>query len=171
MLCTCHGYMIFASSSRLAQRQRVGLAGPTRCGRPAARGAHDRLLVFAVDPQGGAERAERRLAVIADHLGFSWTGGPRPRRPPRPLPPGLTSCLFCRVGTDTGLERGPDRPDKERESRLAPGPEPRPFEAVGGAARSARRRLAAVHAQAKQAHVSADAKLFSAVSPGGQKRR
>lgn len=29
---------------------------------------------FAVDPQDEAERREHWLAVIADHLGFSWTG-------------------------------------------------------------------------------------------------
>lgn len=32
------------------------------------------LLAFTVDPQEEAERKESRLAVIADHLGFSWTG-------------------------------------------------------------------------------------------------
>lgn len=31
-------------------------------------------MVFAVDPQDEAERKEQRLAVIADHLGFSWAG-------------------------------------------------------------------------------------------------
>lgn len=31
-------------------------------------------MVFAVDPQDEAERKEQRLAIIADHLGFSWTG-------------------------------------------------------------------------------------------------
>uniref|UniRef100_A0A8C7ZBZ5 Ankyrin 2 n=1 Tax=Oryzias sinensis TaxID=183150 RepID=A0A8C7ZBZ5_9TELE len=30
-------------------------------------------LIFAVDPQEEAEKREQRLAVIADHLGFSWT--------------------------------------------------------------------------------------------------
>lgn len=32
------------------------------------------LLEFPVDPQDEAERKEGRLAVIADHLGFSWSG-------------------------------------------------------------------------------------------------
>ncbi len=32
------------------------------------------LLEFAVDPQDEADRKEGRLAVIADHLGFSWSG-------------------------------------------------------------------------------------------------
>lgn len=36
--------------------------------------AHGCLVVFTVDPQDEAERKEQRLAVIADHLGFSWTG-------------------------------------------------------------------------------------------------
>lgn len=36
--------------------------------------AHGFLVVFAVDPQDEAERKEQRLAIIADHLGFSWTG-------------------------------------------------------------------------------------------------
>ena len=36
--------------------------------------AHACLVVFAVDPQDEAERREQRLAIIADHLGFSWTG-------------------------------------------------------------------------------------------------
>ena len=36
--------------------------------------AHGCLVVFAVDPQDEAERKEQRLAIIADHLGFSWTG-------------------------------------------------------------------------------------------------
>lgn len=31
-------------------------------------------MVFTVDPQDEAERKEQRLAIIADHLGFSWTG-------------------------------------------------------------------------------------------------
>uniref|UniRef100_A0A3B4ACX2 Death domain-containing protein n=1 Tax=Periophthalmus magnuspinnatus TaxID=409849 RepID=A0A3B4ACX2_9GOBI len=31
------------------------------------------LVEFAVDPQDEAERQEQRLALIADHLGFSWT--------------------------------------------------------------------------------------------------
>lgn len=35
---------------------------------------HGLLVVFAVDPQDEAERKEQRLAIIADHLGFSWTG-------------------------------------------------------------------------------------------------
>lgn len=35
---------------------------------------HECLVVFAVDPQDEAERNEQRLAIIADHLGFSWTG-------------------------------------------------------------------------------------------------
>uniref|UniRef100_H3CI87 Ankyrin 2 n=1 Tax=Tetraodon nigroviridis TaxID=99883 RepID=H3CI87_TETNG len=35
--------------------------------------AHDCLVVFAVDPQDEAERKEQHLAVIAEHLGFSWT--------------------------------------------------------------------------------------------------
>lgn len=40
----------------------------------AALTAHGCLVVFAVDPQDEAERKEQRLAIIADHLGFSWTG-------------------------------------------------------------------------------------------------
>lgn len=40
----------------------------------AALTAHGFLVVFAVDPQDEAERKEQRLAIIADHLGFSWTG-------------------------------------------------------------------------------------------------
>lgn len=40
----------------------------------AALTAHGCLVVFAVDPQDEAERKEQMLAVIADHLGFSWTG-------------------------------------------------------------------------------------------------
>ena len=36
--------------------------------------AYGYLVVFAVDPQDEAERKEQRLAIIADHLGFSWTG-------------------------------------------------------------------------------------------------
>lgn len=35
---------------------------------------HACLVVFAVDPQDEAERNEQQLAIIADHLGFSWTG-------------------------------------------------------------------------------------------------
>ncbi|KAG7261370.1 hypothetical protein CRUP_004135 [Coryphaenoides rupestris] len=35
--------------------------------------AHSCVVVFAVDPQDEAERKEQRLAIIADHLGFSWT--------------------------------------------------------------------------------------------------
>ncbi|KAK0143174.1 Ankyrin-2 [Merluccius polli] len=35
--------------------------------------AYGCLVVFAVDPQDEAERKEQRLAIIADHLGFSWT--------------------------------------------------------------------------------------------------
>uniref|UniRef100_A0A3B5L459 Death domain-containing protein n=1 Tax=Xiphophorus couchianus TaxID=32473 RepID=A0A3B5L459_9TELE len=34
---------------------------------------HECLVVFAVDPQDEAEKNEQRLAIIADHLGFSWT--------------------------------------------------------------------------------------------------
>lgn len=52
------------------------------CLDPAAWTAHDCLLVLAVDPQEEAERKEQHLAVIADHLGFSWTGRPRPYFPP-----------------------------------------------------------------------------------------
>lgn len=40
----------------------------------AALTAHGCLVVFAVDPQDEEERKEQRLAIIADHLGFSWTG-------------------------------------------------------------------------------------------------
>lgn len=40
----------------------------------AALTAHGCLVVFTVDPQDEAERKEQRLAIIADHLGFSWTG-------------------------------------------------------------------------------------------------
>lgn len=32
------------------------------------------VMTFTVDPQDEAERKEERLAIIADHLGFSWTG-------------------------------------------------------------------------------------------------
>lgn len=42
----------------------------------AAVTAHGCLVVFAVDPQDEVERKEQRLAFIADHLGFSWTGEP-----------------------------------------------------------------------------------------------
>lgn len=48
--------------------------------------AHDCLVVFAVDPQDEAERKEQHLAVIAEHLGFSWTGRPRPHLPPSQHP-------------------------------------------------------------------------------------
>uniref|UniRef100_A0A3B3YZ01 Death domain-containing protein n=1 Tax=Poecilia mexicana TaxID=48701 RepID=A0A3B3YZ01_9TELE len=34
---------------------------------------HECLVMFAVDPQDEAERNEQQLAIIADHLGFSWT--------------------------------------------------------------------------------------------------
>lgn len=34
----------------------------------------DAVLQFAVDPQDEADRRESRLAVMADHLGFSWFG-------------------------------------------------------------------------------------------------
>lgn len=34
----------------------------------------DAVVEFAVDPQDEADRRESRLAVIADHLGFSWSG-------------------------------------------------------------------------------------------------
>lgn len=42
----------------------------------AAVSAHGCLVVFAVDPQDEVDRKEQRLTVIADHLGFSWTGEP-----------------------------------------------------------------------------------------------
>lgn len=42
----------------------------------AAVTAHGCLVVFAVDPQDEVERKEQRLSVIANHLGFSWTGEP-----------------------------------------------------------------------------------------------
>lgn len=41
--------------------------------------AHDSLVVFTVDPQDEAERKEQHLAIIADRLGFSWTGTPHHR--------------------------------------------------------------------------------------------
>lgn len=71
-------------SACVSARWLAGLNGPRRRWRvePAARTAGDRLLVFAVDPQEEAERKEQHLAVIADHLGFSWTGTPRPHCPP-----------------------------------------------------------------------------------------
>lgn len=31
-------------------------------------------MAFAADPQDELDRKEGRLAVMADHLGFSWTG-------------------------------------------------------------------------------------------------
>lgn len=31
-------------------------------------------MAFAVNPQDELDRKEGRLAVMADHLGFSWTG-------------------------------------------------------------------------------------------------
>lgn len=77
---------------------------------------------------------------------------------------GFTSCLFFRVGTATGLQRGEDQPDKERKSQLASRPEPRPLKALGGDGRSARHRLAELHGQAKQAMTSVDVELFSGVS-------
>lgn len=129
----------------------AGLNGPQRrwCVEPAARTAGDRLLVFAVDPQEEAERKEQHLAVIADHLGFSWTGTPRPHCTSRGFSgfsfPSLF--FFFRVGTAAGLQRGEDQPDQERKPQLASRPEPRPFKTLGGDGRSTRHRLAATHAQ------------------------
>lgn len=122
------------------------------CVEPAARTAGDRLLVFAVDPQEEAERKEQHLAVIADHLGFSWTGTPRPHCPPlrrflRVFIPVSFFFFFFRVGTAAGLQREEDQPDQERKPQLASRPEPRPFKTLGGDGRSARHRLAATHAQ------------------------
>lgn len=37
------------------------------------------VVAFTVDPQDEAERKEERLEIIADHLGFSWTGEWNPR--------------------------------------------------------------------------------------------
>lgn len=48
------------------------------CVDSAAQTACDCLVMFAVDPQDEAERRGQHLAVIADHLGFSWTGTPHP---------------------------------------------------------------------------------------------
>lgn len=82
----------------------------------AAPSAHDCLVVFTVDPQDEAERKEQHLAIIADHLGFSWTGTPQDKDkwiPSTKMVLEFQFLSFFRAGTTTGLRRGKDQPDKE----------------------------------------------------------